>query len=284
MRDEELVGFLQWALPRAGLRWRGFRRVRRQVGRRLSRRLQELGVADLAAYRLLLEACPDPKSDEWRRLARMCRVTISRFYRDRRVWAQLRRHLLPDIVQHAVRAGHEELLFWSAGCASGEEPYTLALAWQHDLAWRWPAIACRIVGTDVDRVVLGRAADGVYDASSLRELPRHWREASFRPEGQSWRIADSLREAVSFVEHDVERAPPLAGADLVLCRNLVFTYLHEAGQRRFLAKLSAQARAESPLVIGCHESLPPNAGFGPHPLGHPIYYRQPSTSAPRGVL
>ena len=85
MRDAEAVLFLQWALPRLRMRWPGFRRVRGQVAKRLRRRLAELRLPDLAAYRHRLEA----DEGEWDELDARCRVTISRFLRDRAVWASL---------------------------------------------------------------------------------------------------------------------------------------------------------------------------------------------------
>jgi hypothetical protein len=80
MQDAECVALLRWALPRLGLRWPGFRKVRRQVCKRINRRIKELGLADVAAYREHLERVPE----EWPRLDALCRITISRFYRDRR--------------------------------------------------------------------------------------------------------------------------------------------------------------------------------------------------------
>jgi chemotaxis protein methyltransferase CheR len=132
MSDAECVAFLQWALPRLNLRWQGFRKVRRQVCRRISRRLAELGLADAAAYRAYLEAQPQ----EWAVLGGLCRVTISRFWRDQAVF-----EVLCDTVLPALGA---PVSAWSAGCASGEEPYSLVLA--ADQA----GIAIRILGTDVD--------------------------------------------------------------------------------------------------------------------------------------
>src|SRR5918999_3370615 len=112
LTDVDCVSLLQWALPRLGLRWEGFRRPRRQVCRRIQTRIRELGLDGVAAYRTYLEAGPD----EWPVLERLCRVTISRFYRDRGVWDVLRAELEPRRI-------------WSAGCASGEEAYTAALVW-----------------------------------------------------------------------------------------------------------------------------------------------------------
>jgi chemotaxis protein methyltransferase CheR len=79
MSDSQCVVFLQWALPRLRVRWAGFRKVRRQVCRRVWRRARELGLADLVAYRAYLEEHPE----EWALLDSMARITISRFYRDR---------------------------------------------------------------------------------------------------------------------------------------------------------------------------------------------------------
>jgi len=79
MEDQACVAFLHWCLPRLELRWPGYRKVRRLVGKRLNRRLAELGLADLSAYRTFLVSAPA----EWARLDALCRLPISRFYRDR---------------------------------------------------------------------------------------------------------------------------------------------------------------------------------------------------------
>ena len=99
MTDRECVELLQWAAPRLRLRWDGFRRVRGQVCKRIGRRLHALGLPGVAAYRARLEADPA----EWDVLDSLCRVTISRFYRDARVFDVLRDALLPTALE-ALRA------------------------------------------------------------------------------------------------------------------------------------------------------------------------------------
>jgi chemotaxis protein methyltransferase CheR len=111
------VEFLQWALPRLGLRWAGFRRVRGQVRRRVRRRVAALGLEDLDAYRAYLDAHPE----EWEVLDALTPITISRFYRDRDVFARLEDDVLPALASAAAAAGRDGLRCWSAGCASGEE-------------------------------------------------------------------------------------------------------------------------------------------------------------------
>ena len=123
MNDADCIRFLQWSLPRLGLRWAGFRRVRGQVCKRLRRRLAVLGLKALSDYRALLEE----GTAEWRQLDGLCRVSVSRFYRDQGVWNCLERELLPQLGLQALARGETRLRIWSAGCASGDEPYTLAL-------------------------------------------------------------------------------------------------------------------------------------------------------------
>ena len=114
LSDTERTAFLQWALPQLNLRWSGFRKVNRQVCKRLKRRMNDLRVADLATYRTRLEADPA----EWGVLDECCHITISRFFREKRVFEVLRARVLPHIAERAQREGRAARM-WSAGCASG---------------------------------------------------------------------------------------------------------------------------------------------------------------------
>src|ERR1700737_3575216 len=152
MSDSQCVVFLQWALPRLGMRWAGFRRVRRQVCGRVWRRARELGLADLVAYRAYLEEHPE----EWALLHSMTRITISRFYRDRGVFGFLEQEVLPMLAAQAIARASRTLEGWSAGCAPGEEPYPVAMMWQLELTQRFPDLSIQILATDLDQTVLTR--------------------------------------------------------------------------------------------------------------------------------
>jgi len=235
---------LQWALPRLGLRWEGFRKVRRQVCRRVSRRIGELALREAGAYRAYLE-----KHDgEWDVLARLCRVTISRFWRDRAVFEALRDEVLPELGP-AVSA-------WSAGCASGEEPYSLVLAAAE------ARVEIDIVATDADPALLERARRAVYPESSLRDLPPDLRARAF----EDGHLRRRYREPVDFLLRDVREGAPGGPFDLVLCRNLVFTYLADELQREIGRELARSLRSGGALVVGAHEALPEGLkGFEPWP-------------------
>ena len=239
----DCVAFLQWALPRLGRRWAGYRKVRRQVCRRVRRRAAELGLHSLAAYRDHLERHPD----EWPVLDGLTNVTISRFYRDRGVFEFLRAELLRD-----------RMRIWSAGCASGEEPYTLAMLCE----------SADILATDIDPALLRRADAARYPPSALRELPAALRDGAFA-DGV---LAPRIRRRVTFMRHDVRDQPPPGPFDLVLCRNLAFTYFDDAGQRAVLHRIASVTAAGGALVIGAHEELPAGQNaFDPWAPQHGVY-------------
>jgi chemotaxis protein methyltransferase CheR len=266
VKDEEGALLLQWAAPRLGLRWRGFKNVRRQVVRRIAARMKELGLAEPSAYRARLEHDPT----ELEAFRRLCFVTISRFYRDHRVYDALCDRLLPEIAGRASQAVH----VWSAGCASGEEPYSVMLVWRYFVAPRFPKVTLAIVATDFDEAVLERARAGVYEEGSLRELPTELRERAFTREGDLHRVRDEVREGITFMKADVRRFVPDAPLDLVLCRNVVFTYFDEPSQRAFAERVCAVLRPGGCLIVGSHESVSEGIDdLAPHP-DVPLVYRR----------
>jgi chemotaxis protein methyltransferase CheR len=261
MRDADCVQFLQWALPRLELRWAGFRKVRRQVCRRISRRLAELGLSDGAAYRTYIEG----NADEWDRLDRFCRITISRFWRDPAVFESLRDDVLP--------AHGPTVSVWSAGCASGEEPYSLVLAAAE------ARIAVRVLATDVDAALLDRARTACYPESSLRGVPPTLRARAF----DDGCLRAAYREPVEFLRQDLRTAAPAGPFDLVLCRNIVFTYFAEGLQAEVGHRLARSLRPGGALVVGAHEA-PALDELEPWPQARGVWRRrQPAgSSVPTG--
>ncbi|HVS66176.1 MAG TPA: CheR family methyltransferase [Thermoanaerobaculia bacterium] len=280
-RDDDCVELLQWALPRLGLRWRGFRKVRRQVCRRIRRRMNELeerdglGLDGFGDYRALLET----DEDEWATLERLCRVTISRFLRDREVYRRLCEEVLPELAERAAARGARRLRAWSVGCASGEEPYSLSLGWRFGAAAVHGAPAgLWVLATDVDLTVLARARRRCYQASSLREVPADWRERAFERRGELWCLRGELARDVALAACDVRAALPRGTFDLILCRNLVFTYLDEAEQVRVGRALLERLELGGVLVVGSHETVPAELQpAGVEPFGPCVYRRRIET-------
>jgi len=250
--DLEGVQFLQWCLPRLHLRWPGFRKVRRQVYKRIDRRLQELELPSLESYRRHLEDHPG----EWATLDSLCWIHISRFYRDRSVFQYLEHEVLPELAQRQVAGGEDEIRCWSAGCAGGEEPYTLAIIWRHCLAQRFPSLRLRIIATDIDHQAIRRAERACYKASSVKELPAEWRTEAFVTRGEELCLKDEYRARVTFLLQDIRDRAPEGTFHLVLCRNLAFTYFDETLQKETMRKITDRLVAGGALIIGNLESLP----------------------------
>jgi chemotaxis protein methyltransferase CheR len=256
------------------MRWEGFRKVRGQVCKRIGRRLRELDLPDADAYTEYLEA----HREEWAIFDSLCRVTISRFHRDRGVWDLVGGSVLPDIARAACGRGEKELRCWSAGCASGEEAYTLSIVWHLAVRRRFPGVNLRILATDADARLLGRAREGCYAGGSLRELPARWRAEAFEERGDGFHVRAALREPVTFLRQEIRRAVPAGPFHLILCRNLVFTYFEESLQREVLLEMAGRMAPYGALVVGVHERLPPcEAGLLPWFPKARIYRRREAT-------
>jgi chemotaxis protein methyltransferase CheR len=272
--DQACVRFLKWCLPELGLRWPGYRKVRRLVGKRLSRRLIELGLADLDSYRSLLQRAPG----EWAQLDAMCHIPISRFYRDRHVFDAIRRQILPDAANSATSRGDNTIRCWSAGCASGEEPYTLALLWQFTAVCQWPMVAFAVIATDIDDVMLRRAETACYAKSSLKDVPQEWLLRAFACSDTLLCLLPEFRQSVRFIMQDIRRSMPDGPFDLILCRNLVFTYFDDRLQRRLLQAIIDRLAPRGFLVLGAHEKLPDgDISLAAALPGLPIYQPIPRT-------
>ena len=223
--------------------------------------MAELGLADVAAYREQLERNPL----EWRWLDALCTISISRFWRNAGVFDRLVDEVLPGLAERALLRGDRSLRCWSAGCASGEEPYSLAMAWEHRLRHRFPSLALNIIATDCDPKMIERAHAGRFSAGSLNSLPASWARKDFVREGDQYRVLDFYRNAIDFRLQDLRATMPRGPFDLVLCRNLAFTYFDEALQGRVFEGICASLHSGGILVLGSHES-PPEGVAGVTPL------------------
>jgi chemotaxis protein methyltransferase CheR len=250
MSDAECTAFLQWALPRLGLQWRGFRKVHRQLCKRVKRRIADLGLEGLGDYRKRLEAGPQ----EWSALDQCCHVTISRFFRDRSVFDELRAKVLPSIGERAQRDGRDARC-WSAGCASGEEPYTLKIIWDLEVSSVFPAVALSVIATDIDKAVLDRAHRGCYSATSLREMPAELISRGFERVNSIFCVRPQHRGGVTILRQDLRSQAPDGPFDVVLCRNLAFTYFAPELQKDVLKKILRVLRPDGYLVVGAHERI-----------------------------
>lgn len=267
MKDAECVAFLQATLPALGMRWAGFRKVRKLVCKRVSRRLRKLDLKDVQAYRDYLEHQPA----EWRTLDALCCIPVSRFWRDAIVFESLEQEVLPTLAAGAASRSRSDLSCWSACCAGGEEAYSVGLLWHYRLLQRFPQLDLHVVATDVDESQLERARRGCYFASSLKSVPRDIRASAFTRCGDQLCLRDEFR-TVDFLQQDIREAWPQGEFDLILCRNAVLTYFAPAMQHSVIERIIARLHPGGALIVGIHEAPPPHLmGLAPWPGGRGIY-------------
>ena len=210
---------------------------------------------------------PPEDPEEWAVLDGFCRITISRFFRDRGVYQTLQTVVLPDLVSRAHAAGSPPFEIWSAGCGAGDEPYSLAILLQ-ELANSSPDTpGLHILASDADERQLQRARTAIYPESCLREVSREIRDRAFESvEPSMFRLRGRFREGIEWLRQDLRREMPVGPFHLILCRNLAFTYFDTNTQMEVLQALLLRLATGGYLVIGAHETLPSESrNLPPHP-------------------
>ena len=218
--------------------------------RRLAVRMRARGVHTFDEYSRVL----DQDTREYDLLLDALTINVTKCYRNPETWEVLSRTYLPPL----WRARGGELRAWSAGCASGEEPYTLAVVLAETARGLGQSIArCRIDATDVDRVSLERTRSAEFPVASFSEMPAALVGRYFTPDAPRQPVAE-LRGLVQVARHDLTRdRPPFGAYDLIVCRNVVI-YFDRPTQERLFASFAGALAPGGLLVLGKVETL-----FGP---------------------
>lgn len=243
----DFESFIKEAAPLLDLQWRRFKRG--GIKRKVERRIAELGLATFEDYLLRIRKDPEEKAC----LSQILTVTITRFFRDKKVFDILETSILRTVVGHK---GRDEFKIWSIGCANGEEPYSLFMLWEERFEKKFPQIRLTLLATDINEKLLKRSREGRYKKSSLKEVPERILQRFFRIDDGFYILDRSVRESVEFKKHDIIREEPFSGIDIILCRNLAFTYFSKECQMSVLKKIAASLKENGYLVIGKDEFLP----------------------------
>ncbi len=226
-------------------------RKRAFIHGRLGRRLRALGLSDFSEYCRVLED-PDHGS-ELGMLINAITTNHTSFFREPHHFDYLAKTILPHIAKEGGRRGR--LRIWSAGCSSGEEPYTLAMTlrdFQPSLA-DWDA---RILATDLDTNVLAHGRAGIYDADRVNSIPAAQRQRYVTMlSDRRGEMDPALRSLITFAQVNLLEAWPMHGPfDVIFCRNVVI-YFDKPTQRRLFDRYADILRPDGWLVVGHSESL-----------------------------
>ena len=238
------------------------------IERRLQRRMAATGSADLPAYRRYL----GQHEEEQAELLRAFLIKVTEFFRDEELYSYLGDRLLPRLVLEAQQ--HDaELRLWSAGCATGQEAYSLAILLAEQLGNELERAGVRIFATDLDASAIEFARSGVYPRTAVEHLPPELLERYFNRTDGEFEVSKRIRSMVIFGEHDLVQRAPFPHIDLVLCRNVLMYFTTEL-QRRALHLFAFALRDGGALVLGKSESLNPLPEYFEPEQAHLRIYRR----------
>jgi two-component system CheB/CheR fusion protein len=245
------------------------------VRRRTARRMALRNVAALPAYVALLQREPD----EVRALCEEILIHVTSFFRDAEAFAFLKAEVLPAIVKGKADAA--PIRVWVAGCASGEEVYSVAIALLEVLGENLSAHPVQIFGTDVSEATIQRARHGVFTENATKDLSEERKRNFFVKDDAGYRIAKSVRDLCVFVRHDLSRDPPFSRLDLVCCRN-VLIYFGAALQKRVIPTFHYALQPGGFLLLGRTENVQGFSHlFAPLDKQHNVFVRSNEKSALR---
>lgn len=237
--------------------------------RRIERRMNISHLRDIEEYIAFL----NENRTEAETLGKDLLISVTKFFRDPEAFAELEK----EIERLFERAGPDKTVrVWSAGCATGEEAYSLAMLCDKIREEKFPSTDLKIFATDVDRRALEIAGNGVYPASIVADLPPEMFSRYFIPEGRDhFRVVRSLRDRLIFARQDLMADPPFTRLDLVSCRNLLI-YLQPPAQHRALSLLHFSLLSEGTLLLGGSETVGSLAyAFKPVSNRYRIYRKNP---------
>lgn len=247
-------GIRQYLLSKVGVDLSLYSRA--HVDKSISERMAVLGVQELTGYYHFLKQ----QDEEPVALLDSVLINVSSFFRDPLVFELLNRRVLPQLAGRCVVEPCARLRIWSAGCAGGEEPYSLAILIRQLQETRYPRLRAHLFATDMDRTALDTAARARYPRESLTEVRVGLLDRYFVPEGEAYRLRDEIVSMVRFSQHNLTSqegsAPPdsvFGSFDLILCRNVLIHISREA-QVLVLRSLGQALASGGYLVLGPAEA------------------------------
>lgn len=252
-----------------GFDFTGYKRA--SLCRRISKRMQLLQIESFGEYLDHLEVRPE----EFAQLFNTILINVTGFFRDPAAWEFLRNEIIPSLVRD--KEPREAIRVWTAGCASGEETYSIAILLAEALGLDAFRQRVKIYATDVDEEALTQARQALYSAKAMSALEPQLVAKYFEPMGTQYVFRPDLRRAIIFGRHDLIQDAPIPRLDLVLCRNTLM-YFNAEVQARVLARLHFALNDRGVLFLGRAEMLLSHTNlFTPVDLKHRIFTKVPST-------
>jgi two-component system, chemotaxis family, CheB/CheR fusion protein len=274
--DPQFEALLIYLKETRGFDFTGYKRT--SLTRRVDRRMDQVGAADYVEYLDLLQV----NADEFTALFNTILINVTSFFRDQDPWDYLRAEILPQLLQ--TRAASSPIRIWSAGCASGEEAYTLAMLLAELLGAEEFRQRVKIYATDIDEEGLNQARHATYGEREVRGVPQHLLEKYFEVAGGRYTFRKDLRRSVIFGRNDLVQDAPISRIDMLVCRNSLM-YLNAETQSRILPRFHFALADGGLLFLGKAEMLLSHTNlFVPVDLKRRIFRKAPQLRETSGAL
>ena len=261
--DPAFENLLTYLKLNRGFDFTGYKRA--SLRRRMCKRMTEIKVDDFEAYQDYLEVHPR----EFEFLFNTILINVTSFFRDKPAWDYLAEEIVPAILEE--RNPDKDIRVWSAGCASGEEPYSVAMVLAEALGIEETRRRVKLYATDVDEVSLSQARQAVYSVEDVESVPADLLEKYFVPVNGGYVFHNNLRRMLVFGRHDLIQDAPISRLDLLLCRNALIYFNREA-QKRIITHFHFALRDTGYLFLGKAEMLLTHADlFSPEHATYRIF-------------
>ena len=246
VQNDDLESLLEFLKANRNFDFTGYKRASLQ--RRIDKRMQDAGIEGYANYTRYLEEHPD----EFAQLFDTVLINVTAFFRDDSPWQLLSETILPALI--ARKGPDSPIRAWSAGCASGEEAYTLAIVLAEALGEEQFRERVKIYATDVDDAALAQARRAVYSAKAVEGVPEQLRERYFEETDGAFTVRKEFRRSVIFGRNDLILDAPIPRTDILVCRNTLM-YFRAETQEKILNRFHFSLNDEGILLLGRAETL-----------------------------
>ena len=261
--DESFEALLTYMRDSRGFDFTGYKRT--SLMRRVRHRMDQAGYTTFDEYLDALQA----GSDEFAALFNTILINVTAFFRDPEAWEFIKADVIPRLL--AERSPNDPIRVWSAGCASGQEAYSLAMLLAESLGADDFRQRVKIYATDIDEEALGEARAASYDARSVESVPPDLLGRYFEQVNGRYAFRKDVRRAVIFGRNDLVKDAPISRVDLLVCRNTLM-YLNAETQRNVLGRLHFALASQGTLFLGHAEMLLSHSDrFTPLNLKHRVF-------------
>lgn len=263
-----LNDFLQQVRDVSGVDFSSYKRG--TIQRRIQRRMVAVGSTTLSDYIHYINR----NHAEYQRLISSFLIKVTEFMRDQELFHTLERDVLPALVDRTRQSHSKELRIWSAGCATGEEAYSLAILICEVLGDALDGLNVKIFATDLDSDAIAFARRGIYPVAAFANMPQRLIKRYFHEHEDGYEASKLVRALLVFGEHDLGQRAPFPRIDMVVCRNVLIYFTREL-QQRTLRLFAFSLRTGGYLVLGKSETVTPfPETFAPEYAQLKIYRRQ----------